>query len=119
MDYAALLGVFGNIAAILTGLCAVTVYGHFLWERRQKRLRLENHLREETGFGYSSQRTLLDLIAALGMSEAEILDAAARSKVIRRGVAADGTGQPVRIVLEYDTGESGEDISMRPGRAQF
>ncbi|MDW9451712.1 hypothetical protein GOA58_29455 [Sinorhizobium meliloti] len=119
MDYAALLGVFGNLAAILTGLVAVTAYGHFLWERRQKRLRLEDHLRDEAGLAYSSQRTLLDLIAAPGMSEAEIIEAAARSKVIRRGVSADDGGQPIRIVLEYDTGDAEEDISMRPSRAQF
>lgn len=46
MDIEKLLGGFANVAAILTALVAVRAYSRFLWERRQKRLRLESYLRE-------------------------------------------------------------------------
>ncbi|MEC5290754.1 hypothetical protein VSX64_07705 [Aurantimonas sp. C2-6-R+9] len=39
-----LLGALSNIAAILTATVAVWAFGRYVWERRQKRLRLEQYL---------------------------------------------------------------------------
>ncbi|WP_018240322.1 hypothetical protein [Ensifer sp. BR816] len=117
--YSELLGAIANVAAILTALVAVVAYGHFLWERRQKRRRLESHLRDERHVGYTGERSLLHLTAHLGMSEAEVVDAAFRSKVIRRRVSADDQGRPHQLLLVYETGDIEEDYPTQPGRARF
>lgn len=100
------LETFANIAAILTAIIAVWAYGRFLWERRQKRIRLETHLRGEKSRADNGQRTVLHLVAHLGMSEAEIVDAAFKSKVIRRLVSVDEQGRADRLLLEYEQDES-------------
>lgn len=56
MDSEKLLSVFANVAVVLPAMVAVLACGRFLSERRQKRLRLENHLREMKLFEYSGQR---------------------------------------------------------------
>ncbi len=106
-----LLGVFANIAAILTAVIAVWAYGRYLWERRQKRLRLEQYLRDEKAAGGNQgQRTLLHLVANLGMAESEIIDAAFRSKYVRRRVGVDDQGRADRLLLEYDSGGPEDDL---------
>ncbi|THK33449.1 hypothetical protein EHS39_36285 [Ensifer sp. MPMI2T] len=69
--------------------------------------------------GDAGQRTVLHLVAHLGMSEAEIVDAAFRSKVIRRLVSVDNQGKADRLLLVYETGDLEEDFPTRPGRARF
>ncbi len=107
------LEVFANVAAILTAVVAVWAYGRYLWVQRQRRLRLENHLREERHAGDQGHRTLLHLVAYLGMSEAEIVDAAFRSKVIRRRVSVDDQGRADRLLLEYESGNPDDDMPKR------
>jgi uncharacterized iron-regulated membrane protein len=96
------LEIVSHLAAIATGVVAVAAYWMYLHDRKAKRLRLEKHLREEkerdTDHG---QRTLLHLVARLGMSEGEIMDAAFRSKVIARRVATDKDGRANMLFLEY------------------
>ncbi|WFU01956.1 hypothetical protein QA648_17930 [Rhizobium sp. CB3171] len=112
------LEIFANIAAILTAVIAVWAYGRFLWERRQKRLRLESHLRDEKEMrADEGQRTLLHLVANLGMSEIEIVDAAFRSKVIRRRVSLDEQGRADRLLLEYESGNPDADFPRRGRRS--
>ncbi len=69
---------------------------------------LENYLRtnrDERGPDDRGRRTVLHLMAALAMSEADILDAAFRSKHIGRKTAADPeTGRAVALYLFYDDG---------------
>ncbi|MQW85976.1 hypothetical protein [Sinorhizobium saheli] len=113
------LAILANLAAILTAVIAVWAYGQYRWERWRKRVRLENYLRDERGIGHGEGHTILDLVAHLGMSEAEIADAAFRSKVIRRRVTVDSSGRPDRLVLVHETGDLDEDFPVRPGRARF
>lgn len=108
------LEILANIAAILTAMIATWAYGHFLWERRQKRVRLETYLRDEKNIrDDNGQRTVLHLVANLGMSEPEIIDAAFRSKVINRLVSVDKQGRADRLLLEYDSGNPEDDLPPR------
>jgi hypothetical protein len=107
----------GNVAAIATSIVAVLAYGLFLHDRRRKRLRLESYLKEERGHGYDQgQQTLVHLVANVGMSETKIMDAAFRSKKIRRTV--DNQGKADKLLLEYD-GEDDEGRITRPKRARY
>lgn len=111
------LEILANIAAILTAAIAVWAYGRFVYERRQKRLRLESHLRDQKRTGTDQgQRTLLHLVANLGMSEIEIIDAAFRSKVVHRRVSLDEQGRADRLLLEYDSGSLEDDRPKRGWR---
>jgi hypothetical protein len=60
------LEVAANIAAIITALVATFAYGRFLWERRNKRLRLETCLKNDQ---HQGGRSLLDLATTLGMTD--------------------------------------------------
>ncbi|HDZ72407.1 MAG TPA: hypothetical protein ENH55_06440 [Aurantimonas coralicida] len=106
-----LLGALSNIAAILTATVAVWAFGRYVWERRQKRLFLEQYLREEkTAGGGQGKRTLLHLVAHLGMSESELLDAAFRSRCVRRRLGVDAQGRADRLLLEYDSSNPEDDL---------
>ncbi|TCU14502.1 hypothetical protein [Rhizobium sullae] len=114
------LGIAANIAAILTAVIATVAYARFLWERRQKRLRLENHLKEERETGFDQGNgAILNLVAHLGMTEAEIIDAAFRSKFIQRRVALDQNGRADRLLLSYEMGDIEKDYPRRPGKPRF
>ncbi len=103
MTYSRVLEVTSHWAAILTAGVAVWAYGRYLYERHQKRLRLEAHLKAEKKAGHDEgQRTILHLVAQLGMTETEVVDAAFRSKCIRRVVSTDEKGHASALLLEYD-----------------
>jgi len=109
MTYAHLLEIASQWAAILTAVVAGSAYGRYLFERRQKRLRLERHLKNQKAGskgGDHGQRSIVDLMAALGMTEAEIMDAAFRSLCIKRTVALVPMGAPPRMDLEYSAQSS-------------
>jgi hypothetical protein len=97
------LEVAANIAAIITALVATFAYGRFLWERRNKRLRLETCLKNDQ---HQGGRSLLDLATTLGMTDSEIMDAAFRSKRIRRTATSELYGSPSKMLLEYDDNTS-------------
>ncbi|MDV4159308.1 hypothetical protein [Rhizobium brockwellii] len=102
IDKAESLEVIANLASILTALVAVWAFGHYQLTRWRHRRRLEEYLRGERGMGYDGgQRTVLHLVAQLGMSEAEIIDAAFRSKVIDRKVSKDEEGRADCLFLVY------------------
>ncbi len=99
-----MLEVTSHWAAILTAGVAVLAYGRYLYERHQKRLRLEAHLKAEKRAGINKgQRTVLHLVAQLGMTETEVVDAAFRSKCILRVVKTDEKGLAIALLLEYDS----------------
>ena len=99
MDALHWLEAAANIAAVITAVVATLAYGRFLYERCQKRQRLEAYLKGDAQRG---GRSLLDLAATLGMTETEIMDAAFRSQHIRRTVTTDLMGSPSKMLLEYD-----------------
>jgi hypothetical protein len=94
-----------QVASITTSIVALVAGLLVLYGRQTRRRKLENYLeataREPGEFGVR-HRTILHLIAALGMSEAEILTASFDSKRIVRSVAAnEHTHRAEAILLEY------------------
>lgn len=92
-----------SIASIVTAIAAAWAYGRYLSVLCRKRVRLEQYLKSEkiknTDRG---QRTVLHLSAVLGLTEADILQAAFDSKNIVRRIEKDDTGKADRLLLEYE-----------------
>lgn len=97
------LGIIANIAAILTAVIAAYGYGKYCLDRNQKCQQLEKHLKVEKTKGKDSgQRSLLNLMAKVGMTEAELIQASFRSKHIVRKIAKDEeTGRADALLLEW------------------
>jgi hypothetical protein len=105
-----------DAAAIVTLALAVSGYGWYRWERRQKRVRLERHLREEIDLDpCRSCRSLPELVAQLGMSETDILDASFRSRHIRRSASPNMQGNPPQVLLEWTSGSEDADWRLKNG----
>src|SRR4051794_16208046 len=87
------LEVLANVAAVVTAGVAVFAYVNYRLEQRDKRIRLERHLKEEKEQGCDQgQRSITHLMAQLGMTEAEVLHAAFKSDLIRRRTVVDAEG---------------------------
>ena len=97
------LGIVANIAAILTAVVAAFGYSAYRWDKCQKRQRLEKYLKVEKAIGKNrGQRSLLHLMANVGMTEAELIQASFRSKHIDRKIAKDDeTGRADALLLEW------------------
>lgn len=103
------LEITAHIAAIATAVVAVWAWGWYQFDRFRKRQRLEKHLQQEKALGNDQgQRTLLNLVAILGMSESEIMDAAFRSSVVARRVLVNEQGHADKLLLEYDDGKGSQ-----------
>lgn len=90
-----------NVASIATAAIAVWAFWRFGINWRRKITRLEQHLRAERKNGRVAI-AVIELVAELGMSESEIMDAAFESRHIIRLVRPDGVfGSSPTIVLEY------------------
>ena len=102
------LGTWSDIATIATACVAVVAFSQYQFARCKRVVALENYLRrdrDERGPDDRGRRTVLHLMAALAMSEADILDAAFRSKHIGRKTAADPeTGRAAALYFFYDDG---------------
>lgn len=102
---AEILAQVADAAAIITGVVAATAYGKYLFDRFQRRVRLEHYLKAERAAATDEgKRTVLHLVARLGLPEAEIIDASFRSKVIKRYVSADLVGHASVLLLRYEPG---------------
>jgi hypothetical protein len=98
------LQALASLGSVVTAAVAALAYGRYLYERRQKRLRLERHLKTQKAGskgGDRGQRSIVDTMVALGMTEADVLDAAFRSRRIKRSQGLVPSGAPPRIDLEY------------------
>ena len=97
------LGALGNIAAILTAAVAAVGYSLYRWDHRKKREKLEAYLKAEKAKGTDrGQRTILHLIAELGLTESEILHASFVSDHIDRRIAPDPkTNRATELLLEW------------------
>ena len=101
MTYQNLIEITAAWASIFTAAVAVLFYVGYRCERREKRRRLENYLKDEKAKGEDKgQRTLPHLIANIGMSETDILDCAFRSRHIVRTVEVMD-GKATGLFLEY------------------
>jgi hypothetical protein len=119
MTYDRFLDLAGNWAAILTAVVAVFAYGNYRWDRRSKRRRLEEHLRREKRMGHDDgQRSIQHLMAYLGMSEKDVLEAAFASKVVERRTRRDDQGFASILLFEFDDGEN-ETNRGRAGKSRF
>ena len=103
-----ILDALGDFAAIATAVVAVAAYGKYLFDRRQQRIRLENYLSTEKQLSLrrrseapSGKHTVLHLVARLGMSENQIVDAAFRSKKVKLSVSSDTRGHAKTLLLEH------------------
>jgi hypothetical protein len=107
------LEVLGNGSAVLTAIVAVLAYGQYQWRKYRQRQELEKYLRSQlaepknarahiTGRLDSGARTITHLVAHLGMTEADILEAAFVSKRIARLTGVDAeTGRAADLLLRY------------------
>lgn len=96
-------GVLANVSAILTAVVAVFAYGSYRWSQYQKCQRLESYLKSEKAKSTNrGQRSLLHLMAKVGMTEAELIQASFRSTHIDRKIAKDDkTGRADALLLEW------------------
>ena len=98
------IDILAGLASIITGLVALAAALHFRREQTRQQRKLESYLREvKVGAGEGeAQRTLLHLMAKLGMSEAEVLHASYRSEFIKCPAAANvNTRRVPDLLLEY------------------
>jgi len=100
VTYLEMLEIGANIASITTALLAGAAYGLYQWDKYQKRMRLENHLKHGEP-GTRGPRPVAYLVAELGMTDTEIMDAAFRSKCITRQATQSMLGAPSIILLRY------------------
>ncbi|MHA7776114.1 hypothetical protein [Roseibium sp. M-1] len=101
--YINLVSVAGSWAAIITAIVAFFGYGAYRCDIVKKRLCLEKYLKSEQLKGSDKgQRSILHIVARIGMTETEILQASFRSKHILRKIASnDGTGRAEAILIEW------------------
>ena len=115
-DLRAGIEVVANLASIVTGVIAVWAWLRFKSDDKSRLRKLEEYLKGEKGAGDTGRRTALHLIGNLGMTEAQIFEAARSSKNIRMVVGQDDDGIANRIFFEYTTGDEAADWKMTKGR---
>jgi hypothetical protein len=97
----------GDLASTLTAVAAAGAWLYFVRAKVERRVRLEKYLRSEmladkSGKEKLGRRSVLNAMAYCGMTEAEVLDAGFRSKLISTVPRTDwGTGFASGILLEY------------------
>ena len=93
----------GNIAAISTAGVAAGGYGLYRRDQWRKRRKLEDYLKAEEAKKIDrGQRTILHLMAELGLTESEILRASFASNHIARRIAPDPkTNRAKELLFEY------------------
>ena len=97
------LSILANFAAICTAIVAVFGYRKYCLDQCKKRKKLEEYLKAEKIDGKDQgQRSLLRLVAKVGMTEDELIQASFRSKHIIRKVTTDEkTGMANTLLLEW------------------
>jgi hypothetical protein len=103
MSYTHVLEITSHWVGILTALVVAGAYIVYRWGIHSKRIQLENYLKAETAAATNKgQRSILHLMAKLGLTEAEVLQASFGSKHIVRRLAVDPTTlRADAILLEY------------------
>lgn len=102
MTYRVFLEITAQWAAILTAAVVVVAYGRYVYERCEKRSRLEDYLKDAKESGADQgKRTIIHLMARLSMTKREVLDAAFRSKRIHPVISADQQGRADTLLFEY------------------
>ena len=96
------LDTIDHIATILTSVVAVGAWIQYQHGKFKKRVRLENYLRDVELPEHQSSCSVLRLVAELGMSETDIMDASLRSRRVERLRRPDPqTGLTAQVMLRY------------------
>jgi hypothetical protein len=112
LDYQATLEIAANWAAILTAVVATVAYARFVFGQLRRQWALEKHLRDERAEGEDQgRRTVVHLMANLGMTEAEVLRAGFDSKKVRAVPGVDDQGRAIR--LYFQSIEDEEQLMLR------
>jgi hypothetical protein len=97
------INVFADACAIVTAGIAVWFYVRVKCGENHKRTKLENYLKAEKATGEDQgKRSLLNIVAKVGLSEDEILKASFQSPNISRALKTDKEGYAAAILLWYD-----------------
>ncbi len=97
------LEIVANIAAILTALVAIMAAYYYKRDRKKKQLKLENYLRAaQLDKPDRHTYTALHLMAQLGLTESEILNASFTSRhIIRKEHVNTDTSLTDQILFAY------------------
>lgn len=95
------LATASNVAAIATAFVAVWAFAHFRASLRDRKARLERFVHGMAGMP-EGHVTVVQCMAALGMTEAEVMNAAHSSANVRFRVRPEFQGAPEKLLLEYD-----------------
>ncbi|MEO7690848.1 MAG: hypothetical protein ABIS51_16320 [Sphingomonas sp.] len=102
------LGDVADGATILTAATALAASAYYFVRQTCQRWRLEKYLlraKSDARRDKEGRQSLIHLMAYCGLTEAEVLAAAFRSKKIKPDVSTDrSTGYADRILFEYQLG---------------
>lgn len=95
---------YANIASVATPIIGVCVWFWIKWEQWKKRRKMEKYLLklwQDAHPGDRGQRTMLNVIVNVGLTESEALQASFESGCIKRLVKSDGEGFAEKILFQY------------------
>ena len=98
------LEITANIAAILTPIAGLCLWGLYRCKLFRKKKKLEAYLKEQretAEIGDRGQRSLLHVMTYVGLTESEALQLSFDSDCIGRFIKADGMGFADRILFQY------------------
>lgn len=98
----ATLNDLADLASLVTAAVAGLAVGKHYWDKCARRRKLESYLvGQKLGSQDKGQRSLIHLVAALSMTEAQLLEAAFSSKKIRiRRKSDDDSGLATTLLFE-------------------
>jgi hypothetical protein len=107
------LRIAANIASILTTMLAAAASIVFWGNKRSRRTRLENYLKDKKQKSPDEAFSVTRLMADLGMTEAEIFAASFASRRIVRGIRRDpATGFAAEVLFQYRDAQEGSRPDM-------
>lgn len=112
------IAIVADLAAIATAVVAIWAWGWYVWQHRKRRDALEHYLRGLKEGREYGRRTVLHLMANLGMTEAQVLEAAFSSKHVRAIPGSDDRGRADAIFFEYTSGDEEKDFELEGLKAR-
>lgn len=100
--WADLSSILTFVITTVTALIGLGGYFHYLNDRRRKQQRLEEYLKDEkANTKGGGQRSLINIVRHVGLTEDEIISLSFRSQHIERRIKSDATGFADRLLFEY------------------
>ena len=99
--------IIANIASITTAILASVAWGNFKFEARKKMRKMETYLKEakesDAKIGKRGLRSILNLMARVGLTEDEVLKSSFKSAHIKRALGTEEGSELASVILfEYD-----------------